>query len=234
MAQDKKGVVIYVDWKNTFEELTDEEAGRLIKHLFRYVSDENPEPPDRITKLLFEPIKAVLKRDLKKYEDKKAKNKANIEKRWNKENTVVYDRTNNDTNHTDRVKDIGKSNSKSNNIPKGIERENIPAPEIEISYFVPIEIMEMYMNSDVKWLETISMQNKWTIEQSKAKVKEYVEKLRAENIKEKRKDDVFRYFSNWINTQNNGQKFNKSSKTGIKESEYDGSYAKKRPITSAI
>jgi len=78
------------------------------------------------------------------------------------------------------------------------------------------------------------MQNKWTIEQSKAKVKEYIEKLRAENIKEKRKDDVFRHFSNWINIQNNGQKFNKSSKTGIKESEYDGSYAKKRPITSAI
>lgn len=66
MATDKKKIVVYADWINNFESLTDEEAGRLIKHFFRYVNDLNPES-DRLTELLFVPIKATLKRDLQKY-----------------------------------------------------------------------------------------------------------------------------------------------------------------------
>jgi hypothetical protein len=68
MAENKKSFLLYCDMINTFENLEDKEAGRLIKHLFRYVNDKNPEYPDRITKLLFEPIKTHLKRDLLKYE----------------------------------------------------------------------------------------------------------------------------------------------------------------------
>jgi uncharacterized phage protein (TIGR02220 family) len=54
----------------SFEELTDEEAGRLAKHLFRYVNDLDPEAPDKITKMCFIPIKQSLKRDLVKYEER--------------------------------------------------------------------------------------------------------------------------------------------------------------------
>lgn len=64
MAKDKKSIVVYADWISIFEHLTDEEAGRIIKHFFRYVNDQDPTPPDRLTKLLFEPIKQQLKRDL--------------------------------------------------------------------------------------------------------------------------------------------------------------------------
>lgn len=69
MAEDKKGFLMYADQKDLFEELSDEEAGRLIKHIMRYVNDENPEAPDRITKISFTPIKKQLKRDLKAYEE---------------------------------------------------------------------------------------------------------------------------------------------------------------------
>jgi hypothetical protein len=37
---------------------------------FRYVNDLNPEPPDKITKMCFIPIKQSLKRDLVKYEER--------------------------------------------------------------------------------------------------------------------------------------------------------------------
>lgn len=67
MADGKNTIVIYKDWKNIFEKLTDEESGRLIKHLFRFVNDENPES-DRLIELVFEPIKLTLKRDLKHWE----------------------------------------------------------------------------------------------------------------------------------------------------------------------
>ena len=70
MAKDKKSFVAYCAWLESFEELTDEEAGRLAKHLFRYVNDLDPEAPDKITKMCFIPIKQSLKRDLVKYEER--------------------------------------------------------------------------------------------------------------------------------------------------------------------
>ena len=68
MAAGKKIVNVYIEWGDLFEKLTDDEAGRLIKHFFRYVSDQNPEAPDRLTDIAFEPIKKQLQRDLKKWE----------------------------------------------------------------------------------------------------------------------------------------------------------------------
>jgi hypothetical protein len=79
MAEGKNKIIIYRDWITTFESLSDEEAGRLIKHLFLYVNDKNPKPADRLTALLFEPIKQTLKRDLKKYEAICLRNRINGE-----------------------------------------------------------------------------------------------------------------------------------------------------------
>jgi len=73
MAVDKNSIIVYADWIELFEALEDDEAGRLIKHFFRYVNDQNPEPPDRLTELSFIPMKTSLKRDLKKWECTKEK-----------------------------------------------------------------------------------------------------------------------------------------------------------------
>jgi hypothetical protein len=63
MAKDKKSIIVYSDWIDLFEALTDEEAGKLIKHFFKYVNDENPVATDRIVELSFIQIKNALKRD---------------------------------------------------------------------------------------------------------------------------------------------------------------------------
>lgn len=65
--EEKKIVLVYADWIELFEALNNEEAGKLIKHFFRYVNDLNPEYPDRLTELSFIPIKQSLKRDLEKW-----------------------------------------------------------------------------------------------------------------------------------------------------------------------
>lgn len=65
MAVGKKSFILYTDLLHTFEGLDDQEAGKLIKHLLRYVNDMNPEAPDKLIKIAFEPIKQMLKRDLK-------------------------------------------------------------------------------------------------------------------------------------------------------------------------
>jgi len=68
MAEDKKGFILYADQKELFEQLPNEKAGELIKHIFKYVNDENPTTDDLIINLAFTPIKQQLKRDLKKFE----------------------------------------------------------------------------------------------------------------------------------------------------------------------
>lgn len=87
MAINKKSFLIYTNWAQTFENLTDDEAGKLIKHVFKYVNDEKPIAPDRITEIVFEPLKAVLKCDLIKYEnvkeEKSISGRTGNLKRWN-------------------------------------------------------------------------------------------------------------------------------------------------------
>jgi hypothetical protein len=83
MAKEKKSFLLYVDLIHTIEKLNDEQTGRLFKHILRYVNDQNPEPQDQFTEVVFEPIKQSLKRDLVKYEGIRERNKENANKRWN-------------------------------------------------------------------------------------------------------------------------------------------------------
>lgn len=86
MAKDKKSFILYVDQKDLFNKLPDDIAGKLIKHIYSYVSDENPKSDDLIIEIAFEPIKQQLKRDLKLFEEKRVKRSeaglAGATKRW--------------------------------------------------------------------------------------------------------------------------------------------------------
>jgi len=73
MAENKKSFVLYADLIHTVKKMPNDKAGELLKHILSYVNDENPETDDLIIQLTFEPIKQQLKRDLKRYEEKKKK-----------------------------------------------------------------------------------------------------------------------------------------------------------------
>lgn len=101
MAQGKKSFIAYSDWYGTFKSLPDEIAGKLIKHIFSYVNDENPSTDDYIINALFEQIKSTLKRDLVKWETQ-TEQRVNAGKRSaelralnkiNESSTVVENRT---------------------------------------------------------------------------------------------------------------------------------------------
>lgn len=68
MAEHKKSFLLYADSIETIEELTNEEAGLLLKHILRYVNDLNPVCEDKNVRLAFIPIKQQLKRDLVNWE----------------------------------------------------------------------------------------------------------------------------------------------------------------------
>ena len=112
MAENKKSFTAYCDWNTTFNSLPDDKAGQLIKHLFAYVNDENPETDDLLINAVFANIKATLKRDLKKWEEKSKKNQEIAFKRWQtkanesiEENANVCERIKPNANYADSVSD---------------------------------------------------------------------------------------------------------------------------------
>ena len=90
MAKDKNGFVLYKDQRGLFDYLSDELAGKLIKTIFAYISDENPQPSNPIVAVAFESVKSKLKADLKKWEETCSKRseagKKGMEVRYNKDN----------------------------------------------------------------------------------------------------------------------------------------------------
>jgi hypothetical protein len=120
MAKDKKSFILYSDIIHTVEKLTDSDAGQLLKHLLRYVNDQNPTTENTLVEIAFEPIKQQLKRDLVKFEDVKVKRseagKAGANKRWqmlsndNKGNQSVANIAVNDNDNVNVIsKDIYRS-----------------------------------------------------------------------------------------------------------------------------
>ena len=69
MAEGKKSFIAYSDWKDTFDALPDDKAGALIKHIFAYVNDEDPQTDDLLINAVFPNIRNALKRDLVKWDN---------------------------------------------------------------------------------------------------------------------------------------------------------------------
>jgi len=149
MAEGKKSFIAYSDWKATFDELSDEDAGRLIKHIFAYVNDENPVTDNVLIRVAFAQFKQTLKRDLVKWNEqlqqrrdagKRSAEKRALEKS-NERSTVVESRQRNSTDSVSvsvSVSDNVNDNASEKEIKKR-ERANKFAPPTQsevISYFL--------------------------------------------------------------------------------------------------
>jgi hypothetical protein len=104
MAENKKSFIAYSDWYGMLKVCPDDVAGKLIKHIFAYVNDENPSSDDFVINALFEQIKATLKRDLVKWEEQREQRsnagKKSAELRatkFNERSTVVNETERNST-----------------------------------------------------------------------------------------------------------------------------------------
>ncbi len=69
MAIGKKSFILYTDQYSVIKQLPDDVAGKLLKTIYAYVNDENPQVDDLLLKIAFEPIKQQMKRDLKQWEE---------------------------------------------------------------------------------------------------------------------------------------------------------------------
>lgn len=101
MAKDKNSFLLYCDILHTVEKLDDVQAGKLFKHLLKYVNDQNPTPENPLVEIAFEPIRQSLKRDLIKYENIRKRNSENAKKRWNASASDRIPKVPNDTKNAD-------------------------------------------------------------------------------------------------------------------------------------
>jgi len=97
MATEKNSFLLYCDVIHTVEKMKDVDAGALLKHILRYVNDQQPVTDNPIVEIAFEPIRQSLKRDLIKYENIRTRNSENAKKRWD---AKECDRIPNVPNHT--------------------------------------------------------------------------------------------------------------------------------------
>jgi len=113
MAKEKNSFLLYCDIIHTVEKLDDVQAGKLFKHLLKYVNDQDPTPENALVEIAFEPIKQSLKRDLIKYESIRERNSENAKKRWN---ATASDRIPKVPNNTKNADSDSVSDSDINNI----------------------------------------------------------------------------------------------------------------------
>ena len=77
---DKNSFLIYLDYEEQFNLLTDEEVGQLMRAIIKYEKTGNMPKLDGMLKMAFSFIKTQLDRDREKYNKKCEKNKENAKR----------------------------------------------------------------------------------------------------------------------------------------------------------
>ena len=118
-TMDKKGFLLYATQWAALRQMSNSELGGAIRELCGYAFDGiTPERPS----VAFMFLKAQIDIDEQKYQEKCEKNRANISKRWNTEDTNVYDRIQSDTKRTNKEDKENKEENIDEN--KDIEKKN--------------------------------------------------------------------------------------------------------------
>ncbi len=194
----KKSFVLYTDQREVFDELDDVTAGKLIKHIFAYVNDEDPETDDKLVRLAFLPIKTQLKRDLKIWDEKKkqraeAGKKGGLAKASNATNSVAKPST--ATNSVANLAVNDNVNVNVNDIYTETEKT------LEVNEESHNQIFRELWKSTI-WLEGIAMKNKATKQQVLDHLNDFrLECILKDELKVDEKD-AKNHFINWIKRGN--------------------------------
>lgn len=119
--KEKVSLLLYYDYIEQFECLTDEQLRKLIYAMIEFDKNEKEIELDKVTKMAFIPIRKRLKLDKENWIHTCKTNSENAKKRWNNENATVCDRMPKDANYADIERDIEKEKE----IEKERESNNI-------------------------------------------------------------------------------------------------------------
>jgi hypothetical protein len=194
----KKSFVLYTDQREVFDELDDVTAGKLIKHIFAYVNDENPSTDDLLLKVAFLPIKTQLKRDLRIWDEKKqqrteAGRKGGLAKASNASEVLAKP--------SNAKKDVANLavnvnvNGNVNDIYTETEKT------LEVNEESHNEIFRQLWKSNI-WLEGIAVKNKAKIPQVLDHLNEFRQECILKDELKVDEKDAKQHFINWIKRGN--------------------------------
>lgn len=124
-----KAFLVHYDKEVIVCRLSDAEAGKLFKALFPYgreklMPDFNNSPA---LAMAFDILRMTIDQDKEKHVEKCERNRKNIEKRWKKKDTTVYDGIPMYTNNTNTNTNINTNTKKDNKEKEKKERPNLMA-----------------------------------------------------------------------------------------------------------
>lgn len=194
----KKSFVLYTDQREVFDELSDQDAGRLIKHIFAYVNDENPSTDDLLLKVAFLPIKTQLKRDLRIWDEKKqqraeAGRKGGVAKANNAKQNLA-----NPSNATNDVANLAVNVNVNDNVNDIYIQTG---RDLKVNEESHNQIFRNLWTSSI-WLEGIAMKHKVTTKEVQDHLNEFrTECILKDELKVNEKD-AKEHFINWIKRGN--------------------------------
>lgn len=147
--ENKKSFLLYADYMTTIMKLSDEQAGKLFKHIMCYVNDLSPsfEKDDLVVEIAFEPIKQQLKRDLTKRNEYIKMQKVNG-KKWGRPRTRWIESP------LQKPKETQKTHAFINK-PKKPVNVNVNVNVNEIDTVAPPKLQEVISYQEEKKLYTV-------------------------------------------------------------------------------
>jgi hypothetical protein len=148
----KSAICLPHEFSDVFGSLTDEQAGQLIKAIFYYdITGEQTDLDDGVLQFAWNShIKPKLDRIAENYAAKCAKNRENVAKRWQKDDTTVYDRIPTNTN----VKEIRHKYGEYQNVLLSDTDYEKLKDEFPTDYAERIEAVSEYCKSSGKSSES--------------------------------------------------------------------------------
>lgn len=210
MAKNKKGFLLYADQLELVESLKDSEAGRLLKHILRYVNDKNPIAPDRITAISFEPIKQQMNRDLINWETAIEKSRqsgsfGNL-KRYNPD---LYELVKSKKIKLDEAVNLAKSRTpiapdrtRSHPIAKLAVNDN-DNDNVNVNESIIDSHAKIFESENEKaWRERICMKHKIKIESLKNYFSDFFLHVQTQKKESQSLSERQQFFDNWLGKQN--------------------------------
>mgnify|MGYP005990205053 CR=1 FL=1 len=194
MAEGKKSFIAYSDWSDTFKAVPDEIAGQLIKYIFSYVNDEEPEPHENfVVNALFQQIKATLKRDLDKW-DKQRKQRSEAGKKSAKQRATKFNERSTSVNEKKRKPTVNDNVSVSvsvNDISTNVDND-----KSDDVLFTVEKLRDKYLQ-DERIVKSVCEQNKITKEFLENRLAQFNKHLESSGIYSKKWSDYTKHFLNW-------------------------------------
>lgn len=208
MAENKNSFVLYSDSKSIIDLLTNEQAGILLKTLFAYVNDENPEI-DRSISLVFEMIKLQLKRDLKKWErikeGRSIAGKASAEAR-----RLLKEQISTNV-------DFVQQNSTNPTVSDSVNDSVSVSVNDSVSVINKNDLIFQELIISESWIESTAMQSnlKFTPDEVKLNLKKYNDMLNVQFDIKNNKTEYCTHFVNWLNKKQKHQNVSPTQKRVI-------------------